>query len=157
MAQDHSETKYNPLFTGLVISLQSNRERLFPSQLYQEVKLRRESNMNAFGNKAIHSKVRQQPVHSSTSEWSDTPGLNSYSLDKESLLNKPEKESKDTRNKKKNHIFAKNNLSFENNKESEDSLGLKTTKNYTQDLNIVSKLIINIIVVMVKVTHGFNL
>ncbi|XP_077156094.1 uncharacterized protein KIAA0408 homolog [Paroedura picta] len=108
-------------------------------ELYQEVKLRRESNMNAIDNKAIHSKTQQQFVHSPTSEWSDTPGLNCCSQDKESLLTKAEKESKDTRNKRKNHVFVKDNLSFENYKEVGDCPGLKTTKNYTQDLNIALK------------------
>ncbi|KAL8186493.1 UNVERIFIED_CONTAM: hypothetical protein K2H54_072409 [Gekko kuhli] len=108
-------------------------------ELYQEVKLRRESNMNAFDNKAIHSKTQEQFVHSPTSEWSDTPGLNCCSSDKESLLTKAEKESKETKNKRKNHVFVKDNLAFENYKEVEDCPGLKTTKNYTQDLNIALK------------------
>nr|XP_056712449.1 uncharacterized protein KIAA0408 homolog [Euleptes europaea] len=108
-------------------------------ELYQEVKLRRESNMNAFDNKPIHSKTRQWFVHSPTSECSDTPGLNCCSENKESLLTKAEKESKDTSNKRKNHVFVKDNLAFENNKDVEDCPGLKTTKNYTQDLNIALK------------------
>ncbi|XP_054857944.1 uncharacterized protein KIAA0408 homolog [Eublepharis macularius] len=108
-------------------------------ELYQEVKLRRESNMNAFDNKAIHSKTRQQFVHSPTSEWSDTPGLNCCSQDKESLLTKAENESKDTKNKRKNRVFVKDNLVFENYKEAEDCPDLKTTKNYTQDLSIALK------------------
>ncbi|XP_062981520.1 uncharacterized protein KIAA0408 homolog [Elgaria multicarinata webbii] len=107
-------------------------------ELYQEVKLRRESNMNAFENKTIHTKAQQQS-HSPTLEWSDTPGLNSCSLDKESVLTKAEKESKETRNKRRNHVLAKENLDFESYKESGDCPGLKTTKNYTQDLNIALK------------------
>ncbi|XP_053138822.1 uncharacterized protein KIAA0408 homolog [Hemicordylus capensis] len=103
-------------------------------ELYQEVKLRRESNMNAFDNKAIHSKAQQSSAHSPTSEWSDIPGVNCRSPDKESLLTKTEKESKDTRNKRRNHALVKDNLAFENHKE--DCPGMKTTKNYTQDLNI---------------------
>uniref|UniRef100_A0ACB8GCP4 Uncharacterized protein n=1 Tax=Sphaerodactylus townsendi TaxID=933632 RepID=A0ACB8GCP4_9SAUR len=95
--------------------------------------------MNAFDNKAIHSKTQQQFVHSSTSEWSDMPGLNCCSQDKDSLLTKAEKASKDTRNQRKNHVFVKDNLTFENNKDVEDCSGLKTTKNYTQDLNIALK------------------
>ncbi|XP_061479779.1 uncharacterized protein KIAA0408-like [Rhineura floridana] len=108
-------------------------------ELYQEVKLRRESNINAFENKAIRNKTQQQSIHSPTSEWSDTPGLNSSSADQESLLTKAEKESKDMRNKGRNHGIVKDTLAFESYEESEDCPGLKTTKNYTQDLNIALK------------------
>ncbi|XP_066467278.1 uncharacterized protein KIAA0408 homolog [Tiliqua scincoides] len=108
-------------------------------ELYEEVKLRRESSVNAFENKAVQSKAQKRPVHSPTSEWSATPGLNCCSLDKDSLLNRAEKEGKDLRNKRRNHVFVKDHLAFENNKESEDCPGLKTTKNYTQDLNIALK------------------
>ncbi|XP_044280885.1 uncharacterized protein KIAA0408 homolog [Varanus komodoensis] len=107
-------------------------------ELYQEVKLRRESNMNAFENKAIHNKAPQQS-HFPTLEWSDTPGLNSWSLDKASMLPRAEKESKDTRNRRRNNALSKDNLDFESSKESGDFPGLKTTKNYTQDLNIALK------------------
>ncbi|XP_053237835.1 uncharacterized protein KIAA0408 homolog isoform X1 [Podarcis raffonei] len=108
-------------------------------ELYQEVKLRRESNMNASETKAIHSKAQTRPIHSPSSVWSDTPGLNSCSADKESFFGKAEKESKDAKNKGRNHAFANDTLAFESYKESEDCPDLKTTKNYTQDLNIALK------------------
>lgn len=126
---------------------------MFPFQLYQEVKLRRESNLNAFENKAIQSEAQKRPVHSPASEWSATSGLNCCLLDKESLLSRAEKEGKDTRNKRRNHVFEKDHLPLENYKESVDCPGLKTTKNYTQDLNIVSKLVTGILLT-VKVTEG---
>ncbi|KAH0622291.1 hypothetical protein JD844_024465 [Phrynosoma platyrhinos] len=111
---------------------------LFSFQLYQEVKLRRESNMNAFENKAIHSKAPPQS-HSPTSEWSKTPECNNSSPVKESLPSKAEKESKDTKNKRRNHAFTKDHLASGSYKESKDCPGVKTTKNYTQDLNIALK------------------
>ncbi|KAM6459262.1 uncharacterized protein KIAA0408 homolog [Liasis olivaceus] len=107
-------------------------------ELYQEVKLRRESNMNISENKPIHNKAEKQSC-SPTLEWSDAPGLNSCSPDKENLHSKAEKESKGVRNKRRNHAFAKDHLTFENSKEPEDCVDLKTTKNYTQDLNIALK------------------
>uniref|UniRef100_A0ABM5G5Y9 Uncharacterized protein KIAA0408 homolog n=1 Tax=Pogona vitticeps TaxID=103695 RepID=A0ABM5G5Y9_9SAUR len=107
-------------------------------ELYQEVKLRRESNMNAFENKASHLKAPQQS-HSPSSEWGDRRGLNSCALDKEDLLPKAEKESKEIRNKRKNHAFIKDYSAFENYKESKDCPNSKPTKNYTQDLNIALK------------------
>ncbi|XP_008117176.1 uncharacterized protein KIAA0408 homolog [Anolis carolinensis] len=107
-------------------------------ELYQEVKLRRESNMNAFENKAIHSKA-PPPARSPSLEWTKTPGQNNSSPDKESFPIKAEKESKDTRNKRRNHVFAKDHLVLESCKESKDCPGLKPSKNYTQDLNIALK------------------
>ncbi|XP_042321646.1 uncharacterized protein KIAA0408 homolog [Sceloporus undulatus] len=107
-------------------------------ELYQEVKLRRESNMNAFENKAIHCKAPLQS-HSPTSEWSKTPESNSSAPAKESLPSKAEKENKDTRNKRRNHVSAKDHLASGSCKESKDCPGMKTTKNYTQDLNIALK------------------
>lgn len=94
--------------------------------------------MNAFENKA-----QKRPVHSPPTEWSATPGLNCCSLDKDSLLTRAEKDGKDMKNKRRNHVLVKDHLATENNKESEDCQGLKTTKNYTQDLNIVSKLVVS--------------
>uniref|UniRef100_A0A670XZV3 KIAA0408 n=1 Tax=Pseudonaja textilis TaxID=8673 RepID=A0A670XZV3_PSETE len=107
-------------------------------ELYQEVKLRRENNMSISENKPIHNKAEQQAC-SPTLEWSDPPGLHSCSPDKESLQSKPEKESKCVKNKRRNHAFAKDHLTFQTSKESEDCVDLKTTKNYTQDLNIALK------------------
>ncbi|KAK9411566.1 hypothetical protein NXF25_002741 [Crotalus adamanteus] len=107
-------------------------------ELYQEVKLRRESNTSISENKPIHHKAEQQSC-SPILEWSDPPGLYSCSPDKESLQSKAEKESKCVKNKRRNHVFAKDHLTFENAKESEDCVDLKTTKNYTQDLNIALK------------------
>ncbi|XP_015671729.1 uncharacterized protein KIAA0408 homolog [Protobothrops mucrosquamatus] len=107
-------------------------------ELYQEVKLRRESNSSISENKPIHHKAEQQSC-SPILEWSDPPGLYSCSPDKESLQSKAEKESKCVKNKRRNHVFAKDHLTFENAKESEDCVDLKTTKNYTQDLNIALK------------------
>ncbi|XP_026521870.1 uncharacterized protein KIAA0408 homolog [Notechis scutatus] len=107
-------------------------------ELYQEVKLRRENNMSISENKPIHNKAEQQAC-SPTLEWNDPPGLHSCSPDKESLQSKPEKESKCVKNKRRNHAFAKDHLTFQTSKESEDCADLKTTKNYTQDLNIALK------------------
>ncbi|XP_060548205.1 LOW QUALITY PROTEIN: uncharacterized protein KIAA0408 homolog [Pantherophis guttatus] len=107
-------------------------------ELYQEVKLRRENNMSISENKPIHNKAEQQAC-SPTLEWSDPPGLYSCSPDKESLQSQAEKESKCAKNKRRNHAFAKDHLTFQNSKESEDCVDLKTTKNYTQDLNIALK------------------
>lgn len=119
----------------------SMRDVLFLIQLYQEVKLRRENNMSISENKPIHNKAEQQAC-SPTLEWSDPPGLYSCLPDKESLQSQAEKESKCVKNKRRNHAFAKDHLTFQNSKESEDCADLKTTKNYTQDLNIVSKFIL---------------
>uniref|UniRef100_A0A670XZ60 KIAA0408 n=1 Tax=Pseudonaja textilis TaxID=8673 RepID=A0A670XZ60_PSETE len=88
-------------------------------ELYQEVKLRRENNMSISENKPIHNKAEQQAC-SPTLEWSDPPGLHSCSPDKESLQSKPEKESKCVKNKRRNHAFAKDHLTFQTSKESED-------------------------------------
>lgn len=117
----------------------SVRDLLFLFQLYQEVKLRRESNTSISENKPIHNNKAEQQSCSPILEWSDPPGLYSCSPDKESLQSKAEKESKCVKNKRRNRVFAKDHLTFENSKESEDCVDLKTTKNYTQDLNIVSK------------------
>uniref|UniRef100_A0A8D0C043 KIAA0408 n=1 Tax=Salvator merianae TaxID=96440 RepID=A0A8D0C043_SALMN len=106
-------------------------------ELYQEVKLRRESNMNAFENKSVHCK-EQLSVLSPTSEWSNTTGLNCCSPDKESLLTKAE------RKQRTNDIFEKDNLAIGSYKESEESPGLKTTKNYAQDLNIALKELVKV-------------
>ncbi|KAM3855817.1 uncharacterized protein KIAA0408 homolog [Vipera latastei] len=108
-------------------------------ELYQEVKLRRESNTSISENKPIHNNKAEQQSCSPILEWSDPPGLYSCSPDKESLQSKAEKESKCVKNKRRNRVFAKDHLTFENSKECEDCVDLKTTKNYTQDLNIALK------------------
>ncbi|XP_070595817.1 uncharacterized protein KIAA0408 homolog [Erythrolamprus reginae] len=107
-------------------------------ELYQEVKLRRENNISISENKPIHNKAEQQACFR-TLQWSDPPGLYSCSPDNERSPSQAEKESKYMKNKRKNQAFAKDHLTFQNAKESEDCVDLKTTKNYTQDLNIALK------------------
>ncbi|KAJ7341915.1 hypothetical protein JRQ81_007803 [Phrynocephalus forsythii] len=107
-------------------------------ELYQEVKLRRESNMNAFENKSIHLKAPQWS-QSPTSELGDRPGLSPCSLGKEDLLPKADQESKDLRSQRRNHASIKDHPAFENYKETKDGPSKKTTKNYTQDLNTALK------------------
>lgn len=115
-------------------------------QLYQEVKLRRENNMNAHDNKAIHSKMLQLSVYSPASEQNDTAELNhehkaNDRMEGESSLSKTGEEWKDTRTKKKNSALVRDNLTFEDPEESEVCLSLKTPKDAkisTSDLNVVS-------------------
>ncbi|KAF1467769.1 hypothetical protein FQV17_0002493, partial [Megadyptes antipodes antipodes] len=124
-------------------------EVLLVFQLYQEVKLRRESNMNVHDNKAIQSKMLQLSMHSPTSEESDTVEL-SYQhnvandrMEKGSLLSKAGHECKETRAKSRNNTLLTDNLAFENLEEPEDSLSVKTSKknarNYIGDLNVALK------------------
>ncbi|XP_009081638.1 PREDICTED: uncharacterized protein KIAA0408 homolog [Acanthisitta chloris] len=118
-------------------------------ELYQEVKLRRESNMNIHDNKAIQSKMLQLSMHSPTSEESDTVEL-SYQhnvandrKEKGSLLSKTGHECKETRPKGRNNTLLMDNLAFENREEPEDSLSIQTSKknakNYIGDLNVALK------------------
>ncbi|KAK2516488.1 Kiaa0408 [Columba guinea] len=118
-------------------------------ELYQEVKLRRESNMNVHDNKAIQSKMLQLSMHSPTSEETDTVELNyqhhvaSNRMKKGSLLSKTGHECKETRAKNRNNILLTDNVAFENCEEPEDSLSIKTStknaKNYIGDLNVALK------------------
>ncbi|KFV98333.1 Uncharacterized protein KIAA0408 [Fulmarus glacialis] len=118
-------------------------------QLYQEVKLRRESNMNVHDNKTIQSKMPQLSMHSPTSGESDTVELNyqrnvaNDRLEKGSLLSKTGHECKETRAKSGNNTLLMDNLAFENREEPEDSLSIKTSKknakNYIGDLNVALK------------------
>ncbi|XP_067402607.1 uncharacterized protein KIAA0408 homolog [Emydura macquarii macquarii] len=118
-------------------------------ELYQEVKLRRESNMNTRDNKAIHSKMLQLSVYSPTSERSDTAELNcrlnlaNDRMEDKSLLSKTEQECKETRIKKKNNALLRKSLAFDSHEEYEDCLSLKTSKKYTSsyagDLNAALK------------------
>ncbi|KAF1663099.1 hypothetical protein FQA23_0001830, partial [Aptenodytes patagonicus] len=118
-------------------------------QLYQEVKLRRESNMNVHDNKAIQSKMLQLSMHSPTSGESDTVELNyqhnvaNDRMEKGSLLSKAGHECKETRAKSRNNTLLMDNLTFENLEEPEDSLSVKTSKknakNYIGDLNVALK------------------
>ncbi|KAF1505484.1 hypothetical protein FQV18_0002028, partial [Eudyptula minor novaehollandiae] len=124
-------------------------EVLLVFQLYQEVKLRRESNMNVHDNKAIQSKMLQLSMHSPTSEESDTVELNyqhnvaNDRMEKGSLLSKAGHECKETRAKSRNNTLLMDNLAFENLEEPEDSLSVKTSKknakNYIGDLNVALK------------------
>ncbi|XP_010018246.1 PREDICTED: uncharacterized protein KIAA0408 homolog [Nestor notabilis] len=118
-------------------------------ELYQEVKLRRESNMNVHDNKAIQSKMLQLSLHSPTLEESDTVELNyqhnvaNDRMEKGSLLSKTGHECKETRAKNGNNALLVNNLAFENCHEPEDSFSIKTSKknakNYIGDLNVALK------------------
>ncbi|XP_019335128.1 protein SOGA3 isoform X2 [Alligator mississippiensis] len=116
-------------------------------ELYQEVKLRRENNMNAHDNKAIHSKMLQLSVYSPASEQNDTAELNhehkaNDRMEGESSLSKTGEEWKDTRTKKKNSALVRDNLTFEDPEESEVCLSLKTPKDAkisTSDLNVALK------------------
>ncbi|KAF1463784.1 hypothetical protein FQV21_0006759, partial [Spheniscus demersus] len=124
-------------------------EVLLVFQLYQEVKLRRESNMNVHDNKAIQSKMLQLSMHSPTSEESDTVELNyqhnvaNDRMEKGILLSKAGHECKETRAKSRNNTLLMGNLAFENLEEPEDSLSVKTSKknakNYIGDLNVALK------------------
>ncbi|KAF1411903.1 hypothetical protein FQV23_0004076, partial [Spheniscus humboldti] len=124
-------------------------EFLLVFQLYQEVKLRRESNMNVHDNKAIQSKMLQLSMHSPTSEESDTVELNyqhnvaNDRMEKGILLSKAGHECKETRAKSRNNTLLMGNLAFENLEEPEDSLSVKTSKknakNYIGDLNVALK------------------
>ncbi|XP_009323907.1 PREDICTED: uncharacterized protein KIAA0408 homolog [Pygoscelis adeliae] len=118
-------------------------------ELYQEVKLRRESNMNVHDNKAIQSKMLQLSMHSPTSEESDTVELNCQHnvandrMEKGSLLSKAGHKCKETRAKSRNNTLLMDNLAFENLEEPEDSPSIKTSKknakNYIGDLNVALK------------------
>ncbi|XP_068261172.1 uncharacterized protein KIAA0408 homolog [Nyctibius grandis] len=118
-------------------------------ELYQEVKLRRESNMNVHGNKAIQSKILELSMNSPASEESDTVELNyrhnvgNDRMEKGSLLSKKGHECKETRAKSRNNTLLTDNLAFENYEEPEDSLSIKTSKknakNYIGDLNVALK------------------
>ncbi|CAM2111786.1 microtubule cross-linking factor 3 isoform X3 [Caretta caretta] len=118
-------------------------------ELYQEVKLRRESNMNVRDNKAIQSKMLQLSVYSPTSEGSDTAELNcrhnlaSDRMEEKSLLSKTEQECKETRTQGKNNVLLRNSLAFDNQEKYEDLLSLKIpkkdTSSYAGDLNAALK------------------
>uniref|UniRef100_A0A8C3RP59 KIAA0408 n=1 Tax=Chelydra serpentina TaxID=8475 RepID=A0A8C3RP59_CHESE len=118
-------------------------------ELYQEVKLRRESNMNVRDNKAIQSKMLQLSVYSPTSERSDTAELNcrhnlaNDQMEEKSLLSKTEQECKETRTQRKNNVLLRNSLAFDNQEKYEDLLSLKTpkkdTSSYAGDLNAALK------------------
>nr|XP_009930205.1 PREDICTED: uncharacterized protein KIAA0408 homolog [Opisthocomus hoazin] len=118
-------------------------------ELYQEVKLRRESNMNVHDNKAIQSKMLQLSVHSPASEESDTVELNyqpnvaNDKMEKRSLLSKTGHECKETRAKSRNNTPSMDSLAFENREEREDSLNIRTSKknakNCIGDLNAALK------------------
>ncbi|XP_074024215.1 uncharacterized protein KIAA0408 homolog [Numenius arquata] len=118
-------------------------------ELYQEVKLRRESNMNVHDKAAIQSKVLQLSMRSPASEESDTVELNhrhnveNDRMEKGSLLGKTGHECKETRGKSRNNTLLMDNLGFENQEEPEDSLSINTckknAKNYIGDLNIALK------------------
>ncbi|XP_053918841.1 protein SOGA3 isoform X5 [Cuculus canorus] len=118
-------------------------------ELYQEVKLRRETNMNVHDNKAIQSKMLQLSIHSPTSEESDTVELNyqhnvaNDRMEKGGLLGKTGHKCKETRAKTRNNTLLMDSLTFENCEEPEDSLSIKTSKknakNYIGDLNVALK------------------
>lgn len=119
-------------------------------QLYQEVKLRRESNMTIHDSKAIQSKMLQLSMHSPASQESDTVELNHQHsvandrMEKGSLLGTTGHEWKEPRDRGRNNTLLMDNLAFENHEEPEDSFTIKTseqnTKNYFGDLNVVSKV-----------------
>lgn len=125
-------------------------EFLLSFQLYQEVKLRRESNMTIHDSKAIQSKMLQLSMHSPTLQESDTVELNHQHnvandrMQKGSLLGITGHERKEPRDKSRNNTLLMDNLAFENHEEPENSLSIKTseknTKNYIGDLNVVSKV-----------------
>uniref|UniRef100_A0A8C0IS50 KIAA0408 n=1 Tax=Chelonoidis abingdonii TaxID=106734 RepID=A0A8C0IS50_CHEAB len=118
-------------------------------ELYQEVKLRRESNMNGRDNKAIQNKMLQLSVYSPTSERSDTAELNCRHnltndwMEEKGLLSKSEHECKETRTQRKNSVLLRNSLAFDNQEKYEDLLSLKTpkkdTSSYAGDLNAALK------------------
>ncbi|XP_017684248.1 PREDICTED: uncharacterized protein KIAA0408-like isoform X1 [Lepidothrix coronata] len=118
-------------------------------ELYQEVRLRRESNMNVRDNNAIQSKMLQLSMHSPTLQESDTVELNfqhnmeNDKMEKGSLLGKTGHECKETRAKSRNNTLLMDNLAFENHEELEDSHSTKpskkNTKNYIGDLNVALK------------------
>ncbi|XP_027641916.1 uncharacterized protein KIAA0408 homolog isoform X1 [Falco peregrinus] len=118
-------------------------------ELYQEVKLRRESNMSVHDNKAIQSKMLQLSMHSPTLEESDTVELNyqhsvaNDRMEKRNLLSKTGHECKENRAKSRNNTLLMDNLAFENCEKPEDSLSIKTSKknakNYIGDLNLALK------------------
>ncbi|XP_071405138.1 uncharacterized protein KIAA0408 homolog [Pithys albifrons albifrons] len=118
-------------------------------ELYQEVRLRRENNMNVHDNKAIQSKMLQLSMYSPALQENDTVELNfqdnmaNDGMEKESLLSKTGHEWKDPRAKSRNNTLLMDNLAFENHEEPEDSLSIKTskknTKNYIGDLNVALK------------------
>ncbi|XP_069707928.1 uncharacterized protein KIAA0408 homolog [Phaenicophaeus curvirostris] len=118
-------------------------------ELYQEVKLRRETNMNVHDNKAIQSKMLQLSIHSPASEERDTVELTyqhnvaNDRMEKGSLLGKTGHECKETQAKTRNNTLLMDSLAFENCEEPEDSLSIKTSKknakNYIGDLNVALK------------------
>ncbi|XP_041325754.1 uncharacterized protein KIAA0408 homolog [Pyrgilauda ruficollis] len=117
-------------------------------ELYQEVKLRRESNMTVHDSKAIQSKL-QLSMHSPTLQETDTAKLHHQHnvandrMEKGSLLGITGHEWKEPRDTSRNNILLVDNLAFENHKKPEDSLTIKTseqnTKNYIGDLNVALK------------------
>ncbi|XP_071597089.1 uncharacterized protein KIAA0408 homolog isoform X2 [Heliangelus exortis] len=118
-------------------------------ELYQEVKLRRESNMNVHDSNVCQSKMLQLSMCSPTSEDRDTLELNNQHdvennrMEKGSLFSKTGHECKETRAKSRTNTLSMDNLAFENGEEPEDSLSIKaskkTAKNYIGDLNIALK------------------
>ncbi|XP_030909865.2 uncharacterized protein KIAA0408 homolog [Melopsittacus undulatus] len=118
-------------------------------ELYQEVKLRRESNMNIHDNNTIQSKMLQLSLHSPTLEESDTVELNyqhnvaNDRMEKGSLLSKTGHECKEPRAKSRSSTLLTDNLAFENCHKPEDSLSIKTSKknakNHIGDLNVALK------------------
>nr|XP_009681157.1 PREDICTED: uncharacterized protein KIAA0408 homolog [Struthio camelus australis] len=118
-------------------------------ELYQEVKLRRENNMNVYDNKDIHSKMLQLSMCSPASEESDAAELNyqykvaNDRMEKENLLSKTGQDCKETRAKRKSNDPLRDNLAFENHEEPEDSVSIKApkknAKNYIGDLNVALK------------------
>ncbi|XP_010209112.1 uncharacterized protein KIAA0408 homolog [Colius striatus] len=118
-------------------------------ELYQEVKLRRESNMNVHDNKAIQNKMLQLPMHSPALEESDTVELNyqhdvaNDRMEKGSLVSKTGHECGETRAKSRNNTLLMDSLAFQNCEEPEDSLSIKPSKknakNYIGDLNVALK------------------
>ncbi|XP_064026434.1 microtubule cross-linking factor 3 isoform X3 [Pogoniulus pusillus] len=115
-------------------------------ELYQEVRLRRESSPSAHDNKATQSKMLQLSMHSPTSGESDTVELNyqhnvrNDRMQKGSLLSKPGQGCKDTRAKSRNSTLLMDSLPCESHEEPAASLSIKTpqksTKNYIGDLNV---------------------
>uniref|UniRef100_A0A8C2TBV3 KIAA0408 n=1 Tax=Coturnix japonica TaxID=93934 RepID=A0A8C2TBV3_COTJA len=118
-------------------------------ELYQEVKLRRENNMNVHDNRAIQSKMLQLSMHSPASEKCETVELNyqhnvvNDGMERGILLSKTEPECKEIKTKRKNDTLLMDNLAFENHEELEDSLSIKTSKknakSYIGDLNVALK------------------
>ncbi|KFU90734.1 Uncharacterized protein KIAA0408 [Chaetura pelagica] len=118
-------------------------------QLYQEVKLRRETNMNIHDSKVFQNKMLQLSMHSRTSEERNAVKLNCQHnvandrMEKGSLLNKTGHECSETRAKSRNNTMLMDNLAFENHEEPEDSFSINTskknTKNYIGDLNVALK------------------